>query len=185
MTDKKETEQYLLNIEQYLFNQDTKTLDKRNTEFFSLIRQMLVLSTTLLGLLIALHKYESNRLLDNILLICTIALLGLNILIALTILHEKVRNLDRLRKRMDKVKKQVMAGKLPPPREIFEPFGGFFDKLTKVFYASFALSVVCLVLYGSFALTAKKENKDQKPLKESAKQCSEYVSKIQANTLLV
>ncbi|ARV06654.1 hypothetical protein BTO04_08070 [Polaribacter sp. SA4-10] len=131
---------------------------ERNSEFFSFIKQILVLSTTLLGLTIAFNKFFENKG-HYLLLISSIFLFGLNILLSLIVWYEKIKNLDNGILALEKRRKLIEDGNNDNAKDIFVPFGKFFEKTTKTLYVSFFLSVVSLCLFGALSIT-EKENKE-------------------------
>jgi hypothetical protein len=141
----------------FINNKQKEIRIERNSEFFSFIKQILVLSTTLLGLTIAFNKFFDNKG-HYLLLISSIFLFGLNILLSLIVWHEKIKNLDNGILALEQRKKLIEDGKNNNTIDIFVPFGKLFEITTKALYVSFFLSVVSLCLFGALSIT-EKENK--------------------------
>jgi hypothetical protein len=137
--------------------------EKRNQEFFLFIKQLLVLSTSLLGLVLAFHKFAENKN-ANLFLTLSLILFLCNILLALVVLHGRIRNLDDFRSSL-RDKKLEMGENTQTSTEISSPFDKGVVVLAKALYVSFFLSVLSLCLYGFFSIntnkidSSKKENK--------------------------
>lgn len=142
----------------FLKKKSSETNEKRNEEFFSFITRILTLSTTLLGLTVAFHKFGQTH--NDFFLKLTIFLFGLCILLSLAILRVKYTNLDKLRLELERTK-QNLDEKNQMSKNIYAPFGKSFDVLTKTLYVFFSLSVLSLCIYSIFFVNTEKEYKKE------------------------
>ncbi len=130
---------------------ESETSEKSNEHLFLFVKQILVLTTTLLGILISFSDKNPESKIEIILFIITLSLLGLCILLALTILYERPKNYNLLRIKIDEHKQSLYQNQ-KAESTIFAPFSRFFLKKVTIYYASFVGSIVSLILYGSFAM---------------------------------
>ncbi|MGK0325922.1 MAG: hypothetical protein ACJA1B_002748 [Polaribacter sp.] len=142
--------------EKWFSEKEREINERRNDEFFLFIKQILVLSTSLMGLALAFHKFVENKN-GNLFLTLSIILFLCNILLALIVLHGKIRNLDNLRKGL-RDKKQEMVENIHTSRNIASPFDKGVVYAAKALYVSFFLSVLSLCLYGFFSINTSKED---------------------------
>jgi len=141
---------------------ESETTEKANEHLFLFIKQILVLTTTLLGLLISFSDKNLNSQIEIVLFITTLSLLGFCILLGLAILYERPRNFSVLRTKILEHKQSLLTNSQESESTIFAPFSKFFLIKAKIYYASFASSIVALVLYGSFALQSEFKTKQEK-----------------------
>jgi hypothetical protein len=138
-------------IKRFETEQD-KIKKERNIEFFGFSKQILLLSTTLITLMIAFHKLTQNYH-NNILLNLSIFFFGLNILLALIVLHGKIRNFDKSINLLEESKKLELVERLNEPAKNYVPFDKGVVYGANILYFSFFLSVLSLCLYGITSLT--------------------------------
>lgn len=130
---------------------ESETSEKANEHLFLFVKQILVLTTTLLGILISFSDKNPESQTEIILFIITLSLLGLCILLALTILYERPKNYNLLRIKIYEHKQSLYLNQKTESK-IFAPFSRTFLKKVTIYYASFVGSIVFLILYGSFAI---------------------------------
>lgn len=158
-------------VENEFIKQQIEIKNKRNSEFFAFIKQILILSTTLLGLVVAFHKFGQTPDNHNF-LILSISLFSLNILLALIVLHGQIRNLDRTIVSLVEARIRQLDEKPSNEKRIFVPYDKGVVFLAKILYVSFALSVLSLCLYGIFSL---QQNKQETTIMEHQKQSTELL----------
>jgi hypothetical protein len=139
--------------------------NKRNSEFFAFIKQLLLLSTTLLGLVVAFHKFGETQG-NHTFLILSISLFSLNILLALIVLHGQIRNLDKSVLSLEEARKQQKDEKQSTDKRIFVLYDIGVVYGARTLYVSFFLSVLFLCLYGTSSL---QHNKTQITITECPK----------------
>ena len=149
-----DTEKFFIKIEKEIN-------EKRNDEFFLFVKQLLLISTTLMGLALAFHKFGENNSLANLFLTLSLILFLCNILLALIVLHGRIRNLDSLRKNIIDKKKEMVEN-THTSTKISSPFDKGVVYVTNFLYVSFFLSVLSLCLYGFFSINTSKSSNSKK-----------------------
>ncbi len=110
-------------------------------------KQILIICTTLLGILISL---KSGKIIDKcelISFIMVIGTLGLCILLGVILLYENINILDSALKETSNKKERLLGGSKEDSTLISVPSDKFYDRLRKVYYVSFGLSILSIVIY--------------------------------------
>ena len=144
-------------INERFVSQINNVRNERNIEFFAFSKQILLLSTTLITLMIGFRKFAPNTQHD-FLLSLSIGAFGLNILLALIVLHGKIRNHDKMIEALDNARKLELVERLNKPIKTFVPFDIGVVYAAKILYVSFAFSVLSLCLYGISYLQQSKSD---------------------------
>jgi len=142
-------------INERFYSQINNVRNERNIEFFAFSKQILLLSTTLITLMIGFRKFAPNTQHD-FLLSLSIGAFGLNILLSLIVLHGKIRNHDKMIEALDNERKLELVERLNKPIKTFVPFDIGVVYAAKILYVSFAFSVLSLCLYGISSLQQSK-----------------------------
>ena len=156
---------------------ESETSEKANEHLFSFIKQILVLTTTLLGLLISFSDKNPESQIEIVFFIITLILLGFCILLGLAILYERPQNYAVLRTKIWEHKQSLLTSNQQSESTIFAPFSKLFSTKAKIYYASFASSIVALILYGSFAL--QSDFKSNQRTKENDYKMDLLIEKIE------
>lgn len=124
----------------------SKTMDVFN-EKYVFFKQVLVSSSTILAVLVALNKGSENDTMASITFFITIALLSLTVLLGVIVQYGKVAHLKDQIQAIDKLlqsRPPVLLG------SIDVPYSKAYKRLETTFVFFFATSLISLVVYAFF-----------------------------------
>ncbi len=135
--------QIIINHDEYTAKLTDRLLSER--QLFT--KQILIICTTLLGILISLKSGKIINECELISFIMVIGTLGLSILLGVILLYENINTLGSAIKATSSRKDKLLAGKKEDSTLISVPSDKFYDKIRIVYFASFGLSIVSIVVY--------------------------------------
>lgn len=133
-------------LEDDIFKKFSDALDKRNNARFSFIKQVLLLATTLFGILIALHKYPSLNCTHRIIFSLSLVLLSLSILFLIIASHGLIEVYTRLMKHLqEELQSPFLSQIANEPSYGIAP--SFYKYAELIGYTLFSLSLISLTVY--------------------------------------
>lgn len=130
-----------------------EVLIKRTEALKSFVRQILVICSSLLGILVAFKEKSISDSMEFYSFISTIVLLGLSILMGLLVLYNEIYNLDKIRESLAKLAEQLNKGNSNASGRILTKASMFLQSCEYVFYVVFGLAICSLVVYSYFAFS--------------------------------
>lgn len=130
-----------------------EVLSKRTDALKSFVRQILVICSSLLGILVAFKEKNISDCLEFYSFILTIVLLGLSILIGLLVLYNEIYNLDKMRESLANLAEQLQKGNSNVSNKVLTKASKFLEVCEYVFYIVFGLAICSLVVYSCFAFS--------------------------------
>jgi hypothetical protein len=127
--------------------------ENRLNELYIFIRQILIISSTILGILITLKDKKICEEVELYSFITVIVLFGLCILIGVTLLYGKVDILNTLDRKIEEHKNKLLAGEQKYVTSIVVKSSDFFLILEKIYFIVFGLSICSLIVYSVFAFS--------------------------------
>lgn len=123
--------------------------DEKSQSYYSFLRQILITSTTLLGILISFYDKGATESLNQVLFSISIVSCAIGILTLLYLLFSEVRLLKSIQNQiLEELTRLVDIEYSPKTENIFEGKDSRFVKLIGfIAVVSFVLFLVCLVLY--------------------------------------
>jgi len=132
-----------LNHDEYI----GKLTDRILSEKQLFTKQILIITTTLLGILVSLKTGKIVDKCEFISFIMVIGMLGLCILLGVILLYENINILDSALKETSSRKERLLGGDKEDSTLISVPSDKFYGKIKKIYYVSFGLSILSLVFY--------------------------------------
>ncbi|TAG31896.1 MAG: hypothetical protein EAZ35_02270 [Sphingobacteriia bacterium] len=131
----------------YTLNQLVEIADNRNKSVEAFIKQLLLMSSSLLGILVALHKQKESMGYSHLFFVVALLGLGLGILLLSIALYEEV---SRNKKLFLLVKKEIELQNFDDEYEtqiaVSNPHV-IFSLFQKLGYVSLIVSIICLTVY--------------------------------------
>jgi len=127
--------------------------DRRSDEFKSFIRQILVICSSILGILVVFRDEKITDKCELYSFIVTIGLFALCILIGLIVLYGEIYTLDKLRSSLVDTENKLRRGDENVSGIIAVPNAKFFSISAKVFYVIFGLAICSIVVYSYLAFS--------------------------------
>ena len=124
---------------------------KRFDEYYLFIKQILLLSTTILGLLITLRKDTIINANEKYAFIITLGTLGLCILNGTILLYGKIRALDNLHQLLMDEKLLHTHGIHTGNDKVYAKTDVLFSVLQTTYFVLFSIAICSLVAYGILA----------------------------------
>lgn len=138
----------------HAFDKNISDLSRRRSdEFNSFIRQILLICSTIIGILISFKEKKPMGTCELFSFMMVVGLFGLCILIGLTLLYGEVRNLDRIRRAVQEQKRLVLSGDKTEATSVFVPTEKFFLIFEKAYYLTFGLAICSIVAYSYIAFS--------------------------------
>lgn len=126
---------------------------KRSNEHSSFIRQILVICSSILGVLVA---FKENKIIDTFELysfLVTIGLFGLCILFGLVVLYSEIYTLDKLRIALVDAENKLRRGDKNVSEIIAIPHAKIFSIFEKILYVTLGLAIFSIVVYSFIAFS--------------------------------
>lgn len=120
-------------------------MDERAVKNETWVKQILLMASGLIGILISLHKNRSEDICEHYIFVTTIALIGLGILSGSIYLYESIDTNNRMVRQLKKY--LSLSGESQNEKLIFLKPSIFYVIMKYVFYASLILSIPSLVIY--------------------------------------
>jgi len=126
---------------------------RRSNEFTSFIRQILIICSTIIGIMVSLKEKKITDTGELISFITVIGLLGLCTLIGLTLLYGEIRTLDRLRIALVDQENKFRSGDKTISNIVISPTEKIFLVFAKIYYVTFGLAICSIVAYSYIAFS--------------------------------
>jgi hypothetical protein len=130
-----------------------KLSDKRLSEFRSVIKQILLICSSILGIIVSFKNTPIEACTDKIFFILALLLLALCILIGVALLYGIIRIFDNQAKAVWEHRNKLLAGEKKTSTSVFVPTEKIFLIFEKIFYVCFVLSMISLTIFAILSLT--------------------------------
>lgn len=126
---------------------------KRSNEHSSFIRQILVICSSILGVLVAFKDKKITDTCELYSFLITIGLFGLCILFGLIVLYSEVYILDKLRIALVDTENKFRRGETNVSGIIAVSTAKIFSIFEKILYVTFGLAICSIVVYSYIAFS--------------------------------
>lgn len=121
--------------------------EKRFNEFYSFIRQVVIICTTILGVIISLKQNKTTNCVEFYSFVSVTGMLSLCILIGVVLLFGRLRAYDNQIRVLHKHLNKRLSGEEIDSTSIYVPTDKIFVLFEKAFYLIFVISILCIFLY--------------------------------------
>jgi hypothetical protein len=144
----KEATKPKINMNKY-YNTYTETNNLATTKKYEWLKNILIMASTLIGILVSLHSKKSPNAQVHYLFSTTIISLGLGILTGAISLFAEVHTLEKAAEACKERILQALDGKEDILPLMTVPREKIFFYIEKICYASFVISILCLMAYAA------------------------------------
>lgn len=121
--------------------------DKRFNEFYSFIKHIVIICTTILGVIISLKQNKATNCLELYSFVSVTGTLSLCILIGIVVLFGRLHAYDEHRRAVQEHLNKLLFGEKIVSTSIYVPTAKIFVVFERAFYVVFVISILCIFLY--------------------------------------